>query len=769
MAGKAAPKRRTSDSGKESEEAKVPRRELLRSYRDQRALLQMIGALGGQLDLVGLIEKIIETLMARLEADRASLFLVDRVRGELWSKVAHGLATEELRFPMTRGIAGQVATTGEIVNTPDAYKHPAFNPEFDQKTGYRTRSMLCGPIRDERGEVVGVVTAMNRRGGPFSDADVDTLNGLGGLIALTLRNALLYEEVVAGKREVATLLDVANALSRTLNLPELVQIILSKAREILAAERSTLFLLDRARGELWSKVGDGLARGEIRLPLGTGIAGQAAATGETFNIADAYEHPLFSTGFRTRSLLCVPVRDAEGAIVGVTQVINKRTGTFTADDERLLTAFASQAGVAIEKARLYESVREMKAYLENVLESLSNGVLSLDVDGRVATVNGPAARLLGREQAELVGATAADLLAVVHADLPAQVARVNESGRAFLQYDLDGRTLAGRAISTNVNAVPLLDSAGARRGVVVVLDDITSEKRVKSSLSRYMSKDVVEKLLADEDNPALGGVRQDVTILFSDIRSYTSLTENAGAHEIVEMLNEYFSLMVDIVFERDGILDKFIGDAIMAVFGAPFAHPDVDPINAVEAALDMQARLEIYNRQRVGQGRVPIHIGIGLASGEVVCGNIGSEKRMDYTVIGDAVNLASRLESATKQYGCHILVGERTHARVGGRFASREIDRLRVKGKRAQVRVYEVLGRSGPELSADVARRIERHQQAHGSYQARAFEEAGRLFAAAATDFPDDAVFRMYAERSRALAANPPADDWDGVWELKQK
>ncbi|HVO11307.1 MAG TPA: GAF domain-containing protein [Vicinamibacteria bacterium] len=772
MSGRTAPDHRANLL--DPEEAETFLRRLLRSYREQQSLLDLTASLGGQLALAAVIERILDTLKERLEADRASLFLVDRQRGELWSKVAQGLDTAEIRFPMDRGIAGHVARTGEIVRAADAYQHPAFNPDIDQKTGYRTRSVLCGPVKDDHGEVIGVVTAINRKTGEFTEEDVDTLRGLGGLMALTLRNAVLFEEVIASQREVTTLLEVANALGSTLDLTGLIHIILEKAREIMAAERSTLFLLDRAKGELWSKVAEGLDGGEIRLPLGKGIAGHVAATGLPLNIPEAHQHPLFNpaidqrTGFRTRSVLCMPIRNAQGEVIGVTQVVNKRLGTFTKDDERLLMAFSAQAGVAIMRATLYENVREMKVYLESVLESLSNGVLAVDGEGRLTTVNGPAERLLGLRAAEVAGRPAAELLPAVHPRLPAWIEGVRESGRALLEYDLEARGALGRPFSMNLNLVPLLDASGKRRGVVMVVDDITTEKRVKSSLSRYMSKDVVDKLLADEQNPALGGVRQPVTILFSDIRSYTSLTENAGAHQIVEMLNEYFTVMVDVIFERGGILDKFIGDAIMAVFGAPFPHPEEDPVNAVEAALDMQTRLAAYNRERCARGLTAIEIGIGLSTGEVVCGNIGSEKRMDYTVIGDAVNLASRLESATKQYHSRLMISEHTEQRLGGRFVTRELDRIRVKGKRQPVRVFEVVGRAREPLAAKEARRLAAHSEAYASYQGAAFEEAARLFARACQEFPDDQVFRMYAQRAADLLARPPAQ-WDGVWELKQK
>jgi adenylate cyclase len=334
---------------------------------------------------------------------------------------------------------------------------------------------------------------------------------------------------------------------------------------------------------------------------------------------------------------------------------------------------------------------------------------------------------------------------------------------------VDCQTLDGKPVSMNLNAVPLVDPKGQKMGVVLVLDDITSEKRVKSSLSRYMSKDVVEQLLTGEGSLALGGVRQEASILFSDIRSYTTLTESQGAHEIVGMLNEYFSYMVDVIFEHQGILDKFIGDAIMAVFGAPFSRPELDPVNAVSAGLDMNKELARYNQERVARGQIAIDAGVGISSGEVVCGNIGSEKRMDYTVIGVGVNLASRLEGATKMYGAHLMISEFTHAKTGGKFLTRELDVIQVKGKTKGVRIFEVFARAGEPVPDELKRRLDTYDQALKLYQGRRWADALKAFGAGREAYAKDKVFGLYADRCEYFLANPPADDWNGVWVLKDK
>jgi len=207
---------------------------------------------------------------------------------------------------------------------------------------------------------------------------------------------------------------------------------------------------------------------------------------------------------------------------------------------------------------------------------------------------------------------------------------------------------------------------------------------------RYMTPEVAEALLASGDT-GMGGKRKNVSVLFSDIRSYTTLTEKLQAEEVVVMLNNYFEVMVDVVFKYGGTLDKYIGDALMAVFGSP-APLENHAWCAMQTAVEMREKLAEFNDDRIANGELPIGIGMGIHSDEVISGNIGSSKRMELTSIGDGVNLASRLESASKQYGTDLIISDNTYKEYKDRLYVRELDFITVKGKSEPVIVYELVG-----------------------------------------------------------------------------
>jgi adenylate cyclase len=225
-----------------------------------------------------------------------------------------------------------------------------------------------------------------------------------------------------------------------------------------------------------------------------------------------------------------------------------------------------------------------------------------------------------------------------------------------------------------------------------MVDGLKERDKLRTTFGKYMTEAVVEHLM--NGKVALGGESLTVTILFTDIRSFTTISEKMNAQALVGLLNEYFTEMVSIVMQHAGVVDKYIGDAIMAVFGAPVSRPE-DAKNAVRAAVGMRKALAHLNERLAERGLAPLQTGIGLHTGEVVAGNIGSERRMEYTVIGDAVNLASRLESCTKELGVGVLISDVTYALTKDAVETRPLKEITVKGRAQPVMTYEVVGIKG--------------------------------------------------------------------------
>ncbi|HET9926015.1 MAG TPA: adenylate/guanylate cyclase domain-containing protein [Methylomirabilota bacterium] len=218
---------------------------------------------------------------------------------------------------------------------------------------------------------------------------------------------------------------------------------------------------------------------------------------------------------------------------------------------------------------------------------------------------------------------------------------------------------------------------------------LREKEMIKRAFTRYVAREVVDEILKNPENISLTGERREVTVLFCDVRGFTPMSERMSPEDVVLLLNDFYTLMIETTFKHDGTLDKFLGDAVMAVFGAPIAHPD-HSARAIRTALAMQEGIGGLNGRRAQQGKEPIAVGIGVSAGEAVAGTVGTEDRMEYTVIGDSVNLAARLESNAKPH--QILISHRTYERVRDLVDARPLGRIRVKGKEEEVEVYEVLG-----------------------------------------------------------------------------
>jgi adenylate cyclase len=292
-------------------------------------------------------------------------------------------------------------------------------------------------------------------------------------------------------------------------------------------------------------------------------------------------------------------------------------------------------------------------------------------------------------------------------------------------------------------------------------------KRGLRSFRKYVPADLVRELLASGQEAEIGGKRLELTIHFSDIVGFTSVAESLPPEQLVLNLGEYLEEMSEHIAATGGTVDKYIGDAIMAFWGAP--RPDADhALHACEAALENRDRLDALNARWEAAGRPRFDARVALHTGEVVVGNVGSGARLNYTVIGDAVNLASRLESLNKRYGTRLMISETTWARVSHAMVARPLDKVSVKGKAASVVIYELLGRKS-RVSADALEAADRHAQAFSLYLERRWSEAIVVLREQLERRPSDGPTRILLERCERWAASPAPSDWDGIERMTEK
>lgn len=786
-----------------------------------------------------ILEQILDALTFKigliLRAEQTTIFLVDHDKNELWARLPDGDDRHrERRIPLQSGITGLAATTNQIVNATDAPNHPHFHPDYDTYGPVAPRNLLCCPVRSSNGglngglggvnsgngangcnggQVVAVVQLLNRIDAPaFDRQDEARFQEFATSIGIILESSQSFYAVARNQRGVAALLKAMTCFSQSLDLDRTLQAVMDEARDLMQAEASNLFLLDRETGTLQATFGGDRAASAI--PLGRGIAGRVATDGIAINTSDAESHPYFDpavdaapTG-HTRALLCMPIFNPEGALIGVSQLVNRQQGSFTASDEAFMRALNTQAGIALENARLFETVLIEQQYQKDILRSLSNAVISTDMEGSIVTVNEAALEMLGcrgdrdRWQQYLLGRPVweivpIDLLRMRLQDslntgarhfVPEQTLRValyrphgtdpngptvptlRDGDRHYPWDRPDGAPLPESALefvehSFNLSVTPLTNPEGQARGGLVVLEDISREKRMKAALYRYMTPGVAERALQMGEAALGSGERRDVTVLFSDIRGYTGLAEQLGPSEVVALLNAYFETMVEAVFNWNGTLDKFIGDALMAVFGAPLPLEDSHAFAAVCSALEMRDRLKAFNEQSSRRQYPPIAIGIGICSGDAIVGNIGSQRRMEYTTIGDTVNVSARLESLTKEYGCSPIVSESTYNDCRDRVWGRELDRLRVKGKSKPVRIYEILDLKEKGLGDRDRRFLDSYEKGRQAYNKFHFQQALIHFAAAQSLRPKDPATRLYIQRSTTYLDCPPPEYWEDLLE----
>ena len=724
--------------------------------------------------LDGILTVLVEMTSLELNCDRGTIFLNDPVSEELFSRVAQGGLTREIRIMNNSGIAGAVFQSGEAELIHDNYADPRFNSLIDERTGYRTNNMMCVPIRTMSDEIIGVMQSLNKLEGQFTDDDLSLLEEMTRQAAIALQSLQYIEKSERKRAKEMAFIELVSDINSELDLSALLNRVVDETCSMLNAERATIFLHDTETATLFSRVASGAEISEIRLPSYAGIAGAVFTSGQSMNIPYAYAdlrfNPSFDkqTGFFTRSILCVPIVNKENRTIGVTQVLNKKGGIFTDEDEQRLKAFTAQVSIALENSKLFDDVRRVKKYNDSMLASMSNGVVTLDPALKIVTCNA-AADQIWEGVPQLVGSVLSDLLSDDSSWVQERIAAVQDAGVSEVFNDVS-LALGGQTRSVNLTISPLIsEDSDKELGSMLMFDDISNVKRMKSTMSRYMDPVIASQMLDGEGGlDLLGGISAEATVMFSDVRGFTTITEEYGAQGTVSFLNEYFSLMVDCIAQEGGMLDKFIGDAIMACFGLPVAKED-DADRALRAGIGMINALWEWNRERRAKSLKTVDMGLGLNTGMVVSGNIGSPKRMDYTVIGDGVNLASRLESACKAYSARILISETTASHLRGTYRMRDIDLVVVKGKTEPVRVFEVLDYHDKETFPNLTDVINQFNDGIMQYRSCNFEKAVERFERCLSLNPEDKLSRTYIERCDFLRTNPPPANWDAVWMMNEK
>lgn len=318
-------------------------------------------------------------------------------------------------------------------------------------------------------------------------------------------------------------------------------------------------------------------------------------------------------------------------------------------------------------------------------------------------------------------------------------------------------------------ALPLgaLGVTFAATATVEYLTEGRQRRQLRAAFDKYMAPDVVDEIMKNPERIRLGGEKKELTVLFSDVAGFTSISEQLDPEALVVLLNKYLSAMTDIILKHRGNVNKYLGDGIMAIFGAPRGEPHHASLGCF-AALDSQTELAKLREQWKREGHPEIFARIGVNSGPLVVGNMGSQRRLEYTVMGDSVNLASRLEGANKYYDTLILLGPRTYELARQDIEAREVDLMRVKGKHEPVVVYELLARKGA-LPSHKQLVVGTYLEGLRAYKSRDFKQAAAKFEAALKLDPKDGPSRIYLQRAREFLTTPPPSDWDGVYELKSK
>jgi PAS domain S-box-containing protein len=525
------------------------------------------------------------------------------------------------------------------------------------------------------------------------------------LLYLEITLAHISEKIDAFQREhnnMLALASVGQVVNSSLELDEVLRIVMDNIVRLTKAERGFLMLRNE-KGEMVTSMGRNWEMESINsseLTVSRSVVGRVIETGEPLVTTNAQEDQRFMgqesiVAFNLRSILCVPLK-VKNDLIGVIYADNRiRAGIFADSERNLLVAFANQAAVAIENARLFSSLKHtleevtaLKNLMDNIFASIASGVITADIENQITLTNRAAETILGANASDIIGHLLNDTLASVSKELEPHLMEMRETDKAIADLEISHISPTRGNVDWRFNLSPLKDAGQKTQGIAIVLDDLTERKKLEAQrrlFERMVSPAVIEQL--DPNSLQLGGKRTDITALFADIRGFTTFSEHQEPEQLVKILNRYLAAMADAVLAQEGTIDKFMGDAIMAWFNAPIPQPD-HTLRAVKTALIIRESVENLYKELPAEAHLAF--GVGIHYGDAVLGLIGTEKRLEYTAISDSVNTAKRIQenSAKNQ----ILISKDAYERVKNEVDAKFHAEMAMKGKSRPLEVFEVLG-----------------------------------------------------------------------------
>lgn len=501
------------------------------------------------------------------------------------------------------------------------------------------------------------------------------------------------------------LADVAALINSSLDLTQVLNEVMDTIIQLSGAERGYLMLRNEITGELELRIARNMDRQTIdssAFEVSRSVAGRVAESGEAIMTTNAMEDQRFQhsesiVGYSLRSILCVPLK-VKGEVTGVIYTDNKSLSElFTEQTRELMVAFANQAAVAIENARLFARVKatldeisEMKKLQDNVFASIASGVITTNSEDKITLINRRAQQILDlMTEQDQVGAGLHDVLPPLDSRFDTIVEQAHHLEQRLTGVEFETEMTGRGQVNLSMNFSPLKDAYENTQGVAIVLDDLTETKRREAQMAgvrRYLPTEVVDGIKSAA-SLKLGGTRQIISILFADIRGFSTFSERMAPEKLVEIINAYMTIASDAIHLHQGVIDKFMGDAVMALYNTPLRPQQDHALRAVRSAWAMREQIQAYHQTVGEQDR--LRFGTGIHTGEAVVGNVGSPARLDYTAMGDSVNLAKRLQEVAKPM--QILLSADAYQLVSDHVEVIELEPIQVKGRTQYTKVYELV------------------------------------------------------------------------------